>query len=128
MGNRRGVKGSPFFRKLYDRRGVGNNSVSFDGRAREERVAISPFIVDYKTYRIYDICMETGTTIMNAYAQYGAIGLIIIAFFVLVFWVLKTSEKREEKLYRIIDTLSNELPEIRHSLEEIKKRIFKSDE
>ena len=87
-----------------------------------------PFIVDYKRHRLYHVFMEAGTTIMNAYAQYGAIGLIIIAFFVLVFWVLKTSEKREEKLYRIIDTLSNELPEIRHSLEEIKKRIFKSDE
>ena len=87
-----------------------------------------PFIVDYKTHRLYHVYMEAGTTIMNAYAQYGAIGLIIIAFFVLVFWVLKTSEKREEKLYRIIDTLSNELPEIRHSLEEIKKRIFKDNE
>lgn len=76
---------------------------------------------------MYHESMEVGTTIYNAYAQYGAIGLIIIAFFVLVFWVLRTSEKREEKLYRIIDTLSNELPEIRHSLEEIKKRIFKDE-
>ena len=95
---------------------------------QEKRGQRYPLYVDYKTYRLYHVFMEAGTTIINAYAQYGAIGLIIIAFFVLVFWVLKTSEKREEKLYRIIDTLSNELPEIRHSLEEIKKRIFKSDE
>ena len=115
----------------YDRGGVGDNSVSSYGREGEEGLEIALLVfefVDYKTCRLYHICMEAGTTIMNAYAQYGAIGLIIIAFFVLVFWVLKTSEKREEKLYRIIDTLSNELPEIRHSLEEIKKRIFKSDE
>ena len=99
--------------------------------SRRRRARDSPLVfvfVDYKTYRLYHVFMEAGTTIMNAYAQYGAIGLIIIAFFVLVFWVLKTSEKREEKLYRIIDTLSSELPEIRHSLEEIKKRIFKDDE
>ena len=48
MGNHRGVKDSPFFRKLYDRRGNGNNSVSFDGRAREERVAISPLLLTTK--------------------------------------------------------------------------------
>ena len=71
---------------------------------------------------------EGSGLLIDGFAKSHGIGLIIIAFFVLVFWVLKTSEKREEKLYRIIDTLSNELPEIRHSLEEIKKRIFKSDE
>ena len=32
----------PIFRKLYDRRGIGNNSVSLDGRAGEEGVEISP--------------------------------------------------------------------------------------
>ena len=48
MGNRRGVKGSPFFRKLYDRRGIGNNSVSLDGRAGEEGVEISPLLLTTK--------------------------------------------------------------------------------
>lgn len=61
----------------------------------------------------------------NVYTQFGVIGLIIIAFFVLVFWVLKTSQNREEKLYKIIDTLSKELPEIRKSLEDIKDRLNK---
>ncbi len=48
MGNHRGVKDSPFFRKLYDRRRIGNNSVSFDERAREESVAISPLLLTTK--------------------------------------------------------------------------------
>lgn len=57
------------------------------------------------------------------FAQYGVIGVIIISFFVLVSWVLKTSQLREDKLYKIIDTLSKELPAIRQSLEEIKDKI-----
>ena len=48
MGNHRGVKDSPFFKELYDRRRIGNNSVSFDGRAREESVAISPLLLTTK--------------------------------------------------------------------------------
>ena len=48
MGNHRGVKDSPFFRELYDRRRNGNNSVSFDGRAGEEGVAISPLLLTTK--------------------------------------------------------------------------------
>ena len=34
--------------RAYDRGGVGNNSVSFDGRAREERVAISHLLLTTK--------------------------------------------------------------------------------
>ena len=48
MGNHRGVKDSPFLGKLYDRRGIGNNSVSFDGRAGEEGVTISPLLLTTK--------------------------------------------------------------------------------
>ena len=48
MGNHRGVKDSPFFRKLYDRRRIGNNSVSLDGRAGEEGIAISPLLLTTK--------------------------------------------------------------------------------
>ena len=48
MGNHRGVKDSPFFRKLYDRRGIGNNSVSLDGREGEEGIAISPLLLTIK--------------------------------------------------------------------------------
>ncbi len=69
----------------------------------------------------------TAGELTNIYTQYGVIGLIIIAFFVLVFWVLKTSEKREEKLYKIIDTLSKELPQIRQTLEEIKEKIYRHE-
>ena len=48
MGNHRGVKDSPFLGELYDRRGIGNNSVSFDGRAGEEGIAISPLLLTTK--------------------------------------------------------------------------------
>lgn len=71
---------------------------------------------------MYNGVMDIGT-LTEIFAQYGVIGLIIIAFFVLVFWVLKTSQTREDKLYKIIDTLSEELPSIRQSLEEIKHKL-----
>ena len=62
--------------------------------------------------------------ISNIYANFGLFGIIVIAFFILVWWVIKTSKEREEKLYRIIDTLSNELPEIRKTLDKIKNKIY----
>ena len=48
MGNHRGVKNSPFFKELYDGRRTGNNSVSLDGRAGEEGIAISPLLLTTK--------------------------------------------------------------------------------
>jgi ABC-type glycerol-3-phosphate transport system permease component len=59
----------------------------------------------------------------NIYANYGVLGLIVIAFFLLVFWVLKTSSKREDKLYTLIETLSAELPEIRKAIEDINRKM-----
>jgi len=59
----------------------------------------------------------------NVYANFGLFGLIVIAFFVLVFWVVKTSSRREDKLYTLIETLSSELPEIRKAIEDISRRI-----
>jgi type II secretory pathway component PulF len=59
----------------------------------------------------------------NIYANFGLVGLIVIAFFVLVFWVVKTSSRREDKLYTLIETLSSELPEIRKAIEDISRRI-----
>ena len=47
-GDHRGVKDSPFVGELYDRRGSGKNSVSFDGRAGEEGIAISPLLLTIK--------------------------------------------------------------------------------
>lgn len=59
----------------------------------------------------------------NIYANSGVLGLIVVAFFVLVFWVLKTSKTREDKLYTVITTLSTELPEIRAAIQEINRKI-----
>lgn len=61
--------------------------------------------------------------IQNIYLNYGVLGLVIISFFVLLFWTVKSSKDREDRLYKIIDTLSEQLPEIRNSLEEIKKQL-----
>ena len=47
-GESQGSERLPIFRKLYDRRGIGNNSVSLDGRAGEEGVAISPLLLTTK--------------------------------------------------------------------------------
>lgn len=59
--------------------------------------------------------------VSNIYLNYGVLGLIIIAFFVLLWWVVNSSVKREEKLYKVIDSLSGELPKIRITLDEIPK-------
>lgn len=61
--------------------------------------------------------------ISNIYLNYGILGLIVIAFFVLLVWTIKSSKIREDKLYSIIDTLSAELPEMRGSLERIERKI-----
>lgn len=63
--------------------------------------------------------------INNAYANFGVLGLIIIGFFALVVYVVKSGEKREDKLHKIIDVLSSELPQIRITLDEIKTRVMK---
>ena len=63
--------------------------------------------------------------ISNVYANFGLMGIIVVSFFFLVYWVVKTGKEREDKLYKIIDTLSEELPEIRKNLEELNKNIKK---
>lgn len=63
--------------------------------------------------------------ISNAYANFGVLGLIVIGFFGLVVYVVKSGERREEKLHKIIDVLAGELPEIRNTLNEIKDKVMK---
>lgn len=60
----------------------------------------------------------------SVYMNYGVLGCVIVSFFILIWWVVKTSKEREDKLYGIIETLSKELPEIRKNLEEIKDKLF----
>lgn len=60
----------------------------------------------------------------NVYMNYGVLDCVIVSFFILIWWVVKTSKEREDKLYGIIETLSKELPEIRKNLEEIKDKLF----
>ena len=62
--------------------------------------------------------------VQNLYVNYGIRGCVVVAFFILLWWVVKTSKEREDKLYGIIETLSKELPEIRKNLEEIKDKLF----
>ena len=62
--------------------------------------------------------------VQNLYVNYGILGCVVVAFFILIWWVVKTSKEREDKLYGIIETLSKELPEIRKNLEEIKDKLF----
>ena len=62
--------------------------------------------------------------VQNLYVNYGIIGCVVVAFFILLWWVVRTSKEREDKLYGIIETLSKELPEIRKNLEEIKDKLF----
>lgn len=62
--------------------------------------------------------------VQNLYVNYGILGCVVVAFFILLWWVVKTSKEREDKLYGVIETISKELPEIRKNLEEIKDKLF----
>ena len=62
--------------------------------------------------------------VQNLYVNYGILGCVVVAFFILLWWVVRTSKEREDKLYGVIETLSKELPEIRKNLEEIKDKLF----
>ena len=62
--------------------------------------------------------------VQNLYVNYGILGCVVVAFFILLWWVVKPSKERADKLYGVIETLSKALPEIRKNLEEIKDKLF----
>lgn len=66
--------------------------------------------------------------ISTAYMNFGSTGLIIIAFFVLLIWIIKTNNAREDKLYTLIDSLAQQLPEMRESLDDIKHGVHLLEE
>ena len=52
-------------------------------------------------------------------------GVFALLFGYLLLYVLKHNQIREENYQKIIQQLSNTLPEIQNDLEDIKKQIFK---
>lgn len=52
-------------------------------------------------------------------------GVFALLFGYLLLYVLKQNQIREENYQKIIQQLSNTLPEIQNDLEDIKKKIFK---
>ncbi len=52
-------------------------------------------------------------------------GIFALLFGYLLLYVLKQNQIREENYQKIIQQLSNTLPEIQNDLEDIKKQIFK---
>lgn len=52
-------------------------------------------------------------------------GVFALLFGYLLLYVLKQNQIREENYQKIIQQLSNTLPEIQSDLEDIKKQIFK---
>ncbi|MBD7916469.1 bacteriocin [Clostridium sp. Sa3CUN1] len=52
-------------------------------------------------------------------------GVFALLFGYLLLYVLKQNQIREENYQKIIQQLSNTLPEIQNDLEDIKKQIFK---
>lgn len=52
-------------------------------------------------------------------------GIFALLFSYLLLYVLKQNQIREENYQKIIQQLSNTLPEIQNDLEEIKKQIVK---
>lgn len=59
----------------------------------------------------------------NAYMNIGTTGLIVVGFFILLVYVMKNNNAREEKLYTLIDSLATQLPEMRESLDAIKHGV-----
>ena len=53
------------------------------------------------------------------------LGVFALLFGYLLLYVLKQNQIREENYQKIIQQLSNTLPEIQNDLEDIKKQIFK---
>lgn len=54
------------------------------------------------------------------YNTIGSIGMIYMAFIGLVIWIVKKYDRNEERLYKIIDTLSTKFESIEGTLKEIK--------
>ncbi|MFU7517666.1 BhlA/UviB family holin-like peptide [Clostridium sp. HCS.1] len=52
-------------------------------------------------------------------------GIFALLFGYLLLYVLKQNQIREENYQKIIQQLSNTLPEIQNDVEDIKKHIFK---
>lgn len=52
-------------------------------------------------------------------------GIFAMLFGYLLLYVLKQNQIREENYQKILQQLSNTLPEIQNDLEDIKKQIFK---
>ena len=52
-------------------------------------------------------------------------GVFALLFGYLLLYVLKQNQIREENYQKVIQQLSNTLPEIQSDLEDIKKQIFK---
>lgn len=52
-------------------------------------------------------------------------GVFALLFGYLLLYVLKQNQIREENYQKILQQLSNTLPEIQNDLEDIKKQIFK---
>jgi len=52
-------------------------------------------------------------------------GIFALLFGYLLLYVLKQNQIREENYQKILQQLSNTLPEIQNDLEDIKKQIFK---
>ena len=77
-----------------------------------------------QSYARCDSTVMPAEVVQNLYVNYGILGCVVVAFFILLWWVVRTSKEREDKLYGIIETLSKELPEIRKNLEEIKDKLF----
>jgi len=66
------------------------------------------------------------TLISNAYIQGGSTLIIIICFISLLVYVIRSTGERENRLYKIIDVLSEKLevlPHIKEELEQIKEEI-----
>ena len=52
-------------------------------------------------------------------------GVFALLFGYLLLYILKQNQIREENYQKIIQQLSNTLPEIQNDIEDIKKQIFK---
>ena len=98
--------------------------VRFAIRENAENFKFKLKSLGYDNAELSEVWLMPTEVAQNVYLNYGVLGCVIVSFFILIWWVVKTSKEREDKLYGIIETLSKELPEIRKNLEEIKDKLF----
>lgn len=63
------------------------------------------------------------TNLFKIFEAHGTTGLIVVAFFYILYNANKRNELREDKLYKVIEELAKTMPTIQEDIKNIEKKI-----